>query len=699
MAEIPAWNNWNGALAQLARAFDWQSRGQGFDSPRLHRYFEKVRLEHLFCFDPAALCSLLRAPLNLPKNPLYLTRTQSNIQMNNLQAYDAKIYHSLREMIRHAQYLMTEGEMEEVFELVRRFDESLVDEAYIILQKDWRQLEKNQLKGTLYGNEYRIENSRIMDRFLAILGELERKYAVSDRSHRIHINYSEGIDLRQWLDDARPLKNMEWLRGWSTALKTLSLVLIRDPEGAPEALGGMIWRGGRLLIPAASKRYGGVMSEPEVKLLGDEGYAGRVFRPVRDKGHGDSDLGYTVFALNAPKDLRELPLSAGRIKSGESGWFFCPQQSEQPRCEMYIADCRQVQGGWLIFEGENLSPAAGALVLNRRQEIVGFYLGNRDADGRYRVLSIHELSETLEQTETTPGESAGLIRRQAVGPTIGEHHQYSCNRTVQNDDFAITALTHPEKDRERVHFFLMYGCDLQQHEGLFHWFAARLAGKDSDHLRQSQTQYIRVISKVLSFPASQKIEALKLKMVSDFLSIFNIPPSKIERLREKNLAFALEHSRQLKDLRAGIRIAVLFIISEKRWNPQIFQPAIRWFVEDFCHIDLPALAPQFFFFFAVEYDEDRTDIPEQIQRVMKDPEMPVNPLAELEMVKEIDVEDWFDTYRRFWKKTRDRKRTFRKYFQQPFQEEGELYMEDVQDYLREIINEINDSQKDGNRHS
>ena len=27
----------SGGLAQLARAFDWQSRGQGFDSPRLHK--------------------------------------------------------------------------------------------------------------------------------------------------------------------------------------------------------------------------------------------------------------------------------------------------------------------------------------------------------------------------------------------------------------------------------------------------------------------------------------------------------------------------------------------------------------------------------------------------------------------------------------------------------------------------------------
>jgi hypothetical protein len=26
-----------GGLAQLARAFDWQSKGQGFDSPNLHQ--------------------------------------------------------------------------------------------------------------------------------------------------------------------------------------------------------------------------------------------------------------------------------------------------------------------------------------------------------------------------------------------------------------------------------------------------------------------------------------------------------------------------------------------------------------------------------------------------------------------------------------------------------------------------------------
>lgn len=31
-----------GALAQLARAFDWQSRGHRFDSVMLHFYFQRI---------------------------------------------------------------------------------------------------------------------------------------------------------------------------------------------------------------------------------------------------------------------------------------------------------------------------------------------------------------------------------------------------------------------------------------------------------------------------------------------------------------------------------------------------------------------------------------------------------------------------------------------------------------------------------
>ena len=617
--------------------------------------------------------------------------------MNNLRAYDTKIYQSLQEMVREAQTSMGEARMEEVFELVRRFDETLVDETYIILQKDWRQLKKNQLNGTLYENEYRIESRRIAERFLALLSGLEQKFAPTEGGHPIRVNCSEGLDLRQWLDDAQPVKTMEWLRALPAALGSLCTVLVRAPGSADKLMGGVLWEGKTLFVPYDS--IGQTASNLEVNILGDDRYLRRVLRAVPGTGRGNRSLGYAVFELEVPANLPSTANTAGRMKSGETGWFFCPARGTSPTADLYLADCLRVQDGWLTFAGENLSPGPGTLVLNRKHQVVGLYLGNRDAEGHYKVLSIYELLEALEGEPTAPSEPVRAMPEPVGAQTLREHHQYSCNRTMQKDDFAITALTHPEEDRQRVHFFLMYGCDLQQHEGLFRWFSARLAGKHNDHLRRSQTEYIRVIAKELSFPANQKIEALKLAMVSDFLSIFNIPPSKIERLREKNLAFALEHSRQLKSLQAGDRIALLFIISEKRWNPRIFQAAIKWFVNDFCRVNLSRHAPQFFFFFGVEYDEDRKDIPEQVREVVEDGEIPINPLAELGMVKEIDVEDWFDTYRRFWRRTRDRKRTFKEYFQKPFAEEGELYMEDVQDFLREIIDKINEPLKDGNRYS
>ena len=47
----------DGGLAQLARAFDWQSKGQGFDSPNLHKAYILInkkscnlKIYRIFCF-------------------------------------------------------------------------------------------------------------------------------------------------------------------------------------------------------------------------------------------------------------------------------------------------------------------------------------------------------------------------------------------------------------------------------------------------------------------------------------------------------------------------------------------------------------------------------------------------------------------------------------------------------------------------
>lgn len=56
-----------GGLAQLARALDWQSKGQGFDSPNLHQHTMqinakscKLNIYRIFCF--SLLCR--KVPFN-----------------------------------------------------------------------------------------------------------------------------------------------------------------------------------------------------------------------------------------------------------------------------------------------------------------------------------------------------------------------------------------------------------------------------------------------------------------------------------------------------------------------------------------------------------------------------------------------------------------------------------------------------------
>ena len=41
----------DGGLAQLARAFDWQSKGQGFDSPRLHQVIYHLLIKRFLSID------------------------------------------------------------------------------------------------------------------------------------------------------------------------------------------------------------------------------------------------------------------------------------------------------------------------------------------------------------------------------------------------------------------------------------------------------------------------------------------------------------------------------------------------------------------------------------------------------------------------------------------------------------------------
>jgi hypothetical protein len=65
-----------GALAQLARAFDWQSRGHRFDSDMLHSNYQRVTI--------IQICSPFFFARILPESCSFFPNTGRNILKNEI---------------------------------------------------------------------------------------------------------------------------------------------------------------------------------------------------------------------------------------------------------------------------------------------------------------------------------------------------------------------------------------------------------------------------------------------------------------------------------------------------------------------------------------------------------------------------------------------------------------------------------------
>ena len=132
-------------------------------------------------------------------------------------------------------------------------------------------------------------------------------------------------------------------------------------------------------------------------------------------------------------------------------------------------------------------------------------------------------------------------------------------------------------------------------------------------------------------------------------------------------------------------------------------------MEEFCIKDFPEAGPEFFIFNSIEFDEDNEDIRKEIETSLKTIQLPdateedavqnpryVTTLSELGMVESDDLKEWFTDYEDLWDGKLAFKRTQKKWLKEA---EDEMYMEEVQELLEEIIIEINNAEKNANRNS
>ncbi|MEM6967515.1 MAG: hypothetical protein AAF573_22315, partial [Bacteroidota bacterium] len=246
---------------------------------------------------------------------------------------------------------------------------------------------------------------------------------------------------------------------------------------------------------------------------------------------------------------------------------------------------------------------------------------------------------------------------------------------------------------KRLHFFYFHGGDLQAHEGLFQKFVIRLKGKDQDF----RSNYVELDYKVeafsIKFPKDKKETALKIELPRLLLKELGVKFDESAKMEGKCLGYGLENS-TLK-LSSNDKVCIHISIPEVRWDKDVTPKMAKWLIEEFCLRDIPKDTPEFFFFYSIEYDEEKSEIKEEIESSMQVAEYTLE-IPELGMVKNTDIEEWFTDYESLWKRKSAFIRAKKKWMQET---DEEMYMLDVQELLEEIINEINNDEKKQSRNS
>ena len=280
------------------------------------------------------------------------------------------------------------------------------------------------------------------------------------------------------------------------------------------------------------------------------------------------------------------------------------------------------------------------------------------------------------------------------GPAIiplHPYHQHTCDRVDQSDLFH---KLFDQNKNKKVHYYYIFGPELQSHLGLFNRFSYGLEGKLHDYLNPDLETNRTALSKDITFEFSRDIQLYKTNIIKSLFARFSIEANEQEPLLEKNLLHFLAASPQLSGISATDFVCIFLRISEWDWDEEITPQAFNWLIKNFCEVDLPPTAPSFLFFFGIEYEEDDSEVEEEVRAAIERSSY-VQELPELEMVSLRDIKQWLAKYRMIAPGGRIRRELIKKHFENnedlepEYRQNGKFYMEDVEIELRKMIDHYN----------
>ena len=268
---------------------------------------------------------------------------------------------------------------------------------------------------------------------------------------------------------------------------------------------------------------------------------------------------------------------------------------------------------------------------------------------------------------------------------LPEYHALTCDRFAQRDAFELYFYT--DGQGKKVHKFYLYGDAAQAHESLHERLGREQGGQllnwENGHYESGTKVLFKYLKpSVRSVPMLYKIEVIKTLLANFFDKV-----NEKEPILQKNIGELLQ-SPELSGYGPDDYVFVLITMDDANWNKAVTPVFVRDFVSTFLATTLPDTAPQFFFFFGIEYAAHNTDKRAEVDAVIREhaATAPQEALEELRAVTRPDMVEWFSRYRRLMV---DMDKDENQMVDQLFGNIRQMDMEAVEKILRERIIEHN----------
>lgn len=619
-----------------------------------------------------------------------------------LQTYYQEQLKEIQQLIRKAKQFIAGDQVGEAIDQLIRYDEYLSEALDLILDK--RRLTKNERdrqNNTIFTKEYEVKASQIAAAVNSKVNELRTRLSNKNQDFPFK-DFSLAADLSNIFGDAAPYKQLLAIQKLLKVGRCVAQVRVQQ-DGGIKVGAGLLIESNYLLTCHELIPNQALAQQTEISIdFIDQSQQGILSYTLdADTWIGDAPLNFVK--IKVKEVISSWHLYNGTSNSPKSGQpllFIDSGQAEDLLGQIQTSRVQQFSDPFLESDPHESVVVPGTPVFNKEGQVIGLHHGSQSGTHRMTTWSAIEHYTEIEEVEIEaaplpvkePEPTTKTDLNQAEQPFFGLHHQYTCDRVMHNDHFTPYIDVADQQEQERLHFFYLHGGERQEHLGLFNRFVARLKGQDKDHIKLAQDNGVKIEKVILNFPRSFRLENLKIELPLKVLLAFQLEEKQIEKIENKSLADALSvENSLLYQLRKEDKVCLLINVNESAWNPELTPQAATWFIEDFCQKALPEICPEFFIFFAINYDdedeEEKAEMQAEVQAALDQGKYTKALFPVLDMVEYRDIKAWFDEYAVFWEHDRKRIRQVRsRHFGT---EKTPRYMEDVQDILEDIIEEVN----------